>query len=224
MAEQLIFDLPVRTSLGRGDFFVSEANLLAVSRVDASESWPNGKLILVGPAGAGKTHLAHVWAEREGGEVLSAQSLQSLDVGGVDTSLALDDGDRLASEFEPLVFHLHNHLASAGLPFLVTARQAPMRWATSLPDLKSRMEATDSARIDPPDDALLSAVLMKLFADRQVAVSPATITWLTTHMDRSFAEAQRVVAEIDAQALAEGRKVTRDLAARVLDNTPKSGP
>ena len=86
------------------------------------------------------------------------------------------------------------------------------------------MEATDSARIDPPDDALLSAVLMKLFADRQVAVSPATITWLTTHMDRSFAEAQRVVAEIDAQALAEGRKVTRDLAARVLDNTPKSGP
>ncbi len=220
MAEQLTFDLPVRASLGRGDFFVSDANALALARVDGFQTWPNGKLVLVGAEGAGKTHLAHVWAGEVGAGMVAARDLGALDIGGVATSMVVDDADRTLPEDEAVLFHLHNHLASNGLSLLVTARTAPTRWSTALPDLRSRMEAAEVARIEPPDDALLTAVLMKLFNDRQIVVSPATITWLTTHMDRSFAEAQRVVAALDARALAEGRKVTRDLAQEVLDKGP----
>ena len=224
MAEQLTFELPVRASLRRGDFFVSEANALALARLDAHETWPNGKLVLVGPEGAGKTHLAHVWAGDATAKMITAQDLCALDVGAVTSPMVVDDADQTAPDDETALFHLHNHLAAMGLPLLLTGRTAPSRWSTALPDLRSRMEAAEVARIDPPDDALLTAVLMKLFNDRQLIVSPATIAWLTTHMDRSFSAALRVVADLDARALAEGRKVTRDLAQEILDKGPGDGP
>lgn len=220
MAQQLTFDLAVRPSLGRGDFFVSTANHLALARLDSPGTWPNGKLVLTGPKGAGKTHLAHVWAEQEAARLVTGAELAQLDIGSIDTAVAVDDADQLGAEGETALFHLHNHLAAQSRHLLLASRAAPSRWSIALPDLRSRMEAAEVIGIDPPDDALLSAVLMKLFADRQIDVTPATIAWLTTHMDRSFAEAQRIVALLDAQALAEHRNVTRDFAQQVLDKDP----
>lgn len=224
MVRQLILDLPVRTSLDRGDFFVSVVNQLALSRLEEPATWPDGKLVLVGPEGAGKTHLAHIWAEQERARFMRPPDLERLDIGSIDESVALDDADRIESTAERALLHLHNQVAASGHCLLLTARRAPRYWKVGLPDLRSRMEATDVARIDAPDEALLAAVLMKLFADRQNAVTPSAISWLARHMDRSFAEAQRIVAAIDARALAERRKVTRDLAADVLDKHRDKGP
>lgn len=224
MVRQLILDLPVRTSLDRGDFFVSVVNQLALSRLEEPATWPDGKLVLVGPEGAGKTHLAHIWAEQEGARLVQPPDLERLDIGSIDESVAIDDADRIESAAEGALLHLHNQVAASGHCLLLTARRAPRYWKVGLPDLRSRMEATDVARIDAPDEALLAAVLMKLFADRQNAVTPSAISWLARHMDRSFAEAQRIVAAIDARALAERRKVTRDLAADVLDKHRDKGP
>ena len=224
MVQQLILDLPVRTSLDRGDFFVSEVNQLALTRLEETATWPNGKMVLVGPEGAGKTHLAHIWAEQEGAHLIQPPDLERLDIGSIEESVALDDADRVEGSAERALLHLHNQVAASGHCLLLTARRAPRYWKVGLPDLRSRMEATDVARIDAPDEALLAAVLMKLFADRQNAVTPSAISWLTRHMDRSFAEAQRIVAAIDARALAKRRKVTRDLAAEVLDKYRHKGP
>lgn len=224
MVQQLILDLPVRTSLDRGDFFVSEVNQLALARLEETATWPNGKMVLVGPEGAGKTHLAHIWAEQEGAHLIQPPDLERLDIGSIEESVALDDADRIEGSAERALLHLHNQVAASGHCLLLTARRAPRYWKVGLPDLRSRMEATDVVRIDAPDEALLAAVLMKLFADRQNAVTPSAISWLTRHMDRSFAEAQRIVAAIDARALAERRKVTRDLAAEVLDKYRHKGP
>ncbi|MCV6592899.1 MAG: DnaA/Hda family protein [Silicimonas sp.] len=220
MARQLTFDLAARPALGRGDFFVSEANALALARLDASATWPNGKLVLTGPEGAGKTHLAHVWAGDSGAAMVELDDLPGLAIGEIASPIVVEDADRLGRAAETPLFHLHNHLAAHGLPLLLTAERAPSRWDIALPDLRSRLEAAEIARISAPDDALLAAVLMKLFADRQITVAPAIISWLTTRMDRSFAEARRIVTELDARALAEGRKVTRDLAAAVLHDRP----
>lgn len=225
MAEQLTFDLPVRTSRDRGDFFVSEANRLAVARLEDTGSWPGGKLALVGPEGSGKSHLAHVWAEVEGGEVVTPEALVGRDIAGIDHAVAVDvtATDRRGAVAEETLFHLHNHMAAQGLPLLMVARTPPARWDVALPDLKSRMQATDVVEIGPPDDALLAAVLVKLFADRQLQVAPAVIAWLTARMDRSFAGAQSLVAALDEAALAEGRAVTTALARRVMDNRPNEG-
>ena len=216
MAEQLTFDLVTRPSLGRGDFFVSSANELAVARLDMTATWPNLKLVLVGPEGAGKTHLAQVWAKAEGAVILEPDAVADFDTAALASPVVVDDADRLTPESETALFHLHNHAAALGQALLLTARTPPSRWTTALPDLRSRMEAAEVARIGTPDDALLAAVLVKNFSDRGVVPPAKLVPYLVTHMERSFAAAEAVVAELDRKALAERRAITRHLATQLF--------
>lgn len=225
MARQLTFDLPVRPALGREDFFVAPANALAVAALDAPQAWPGGKMLLTGPAGAGKTHLALVWAARTGAPVLEAGALAGAGLPEAE-ALAVENAEDVAGrpDLETALFHLHNHMAARRGLLLLTASSVPRDWGLALPDLQSRMEATAIARLQPPDNALLGAVLVKLFADRQLKVSPGLIRWLVRRMDRSFATARRVVAALDAAALATRRPITRALAAEILDSRGKVAP
>lgn len=224
MAQQLAFDLPARTALGREDFFVSPANAAALGALDAPGRWPQGRMLLLGPAGAGKTHLTALWAGERGAKVIGARDLRRDAVPGLVAAgtVVVEDAETLAGlpEAEAALFHLHNLAAAEGALLLLTAACQPRDWGLALPDLASRMAAMARAEIAPPDDALMAAVLVKLFADRQITVSPALITWLIARIDRSLAEARRVVAALDAAALAGGGRVSRALAQRVLDTRP----
>ena len=82
---------------------------------------------------------------------------------------------------------------------------------------------TPSVTLAPPDDALLQAVLLKLFADRQITPLPSLIPWLLKRMDRSFAEAGRLVAALDDRALATGRPLGPKLAGELLDAPEEEG-
>ena len=225
MGEQLTFDLPVRPALGREDFFASPANALAVTTLDQPELWPNGKLLLIGPEGAGKTHLAMVFAARTGAQVIGAGNLAAADLPEA-AALVIENADTVAGDTaaETALFHLHNHMTGRGGLLLLTAARAPRDWGLTLPDLQSRMEATASATLLPPDDALLGAVLVKLFADRQLQVAPGFIRWLVRRIDRSFATARAVVAALDAEALATKRPINSTLAATLLDSDGKVAP
>ena len=220
MSRQLAFDLPSGEAFRRADFYTSPANAQALAAVEAWQDWPGGKLVLVGPAGAGKTHLAHIWATLARAEVISAAKLVEADLHDLAQGpVAVEDADRIAGdrEAEVALFHLHNLLDGRGL--LVTAASPPRDWLLGLPDLLSRMQAAPMAQLEPPDDTLLSAVLIKLFADRQIVVPPNLISYLVSRMDRSIAAAREWVKFLDARALALGRPVTRALAAEVLDLT-----
>lgn len=219
MSEQLVFDLPVRTALGRGDFFVSPANAMALQALEGWAAWPLGKLILSGPEGAGKTHLARVWAAMAGAEVIAATDLQDADVPRLATSgtVVVEDVPRLAATpAETTLFHLHNMILAEGGRLLLTGRDVPGRWGIALPDLDSRLRGTQLVEIAPPDDALLARLFCKLFADRQLAPPPRVISYLSQHSERSFAGVERVVAEIDRVSLTGKRAITLPLARDVL--------
>lgn len=222
MARQLSFDLPAKTALGREDFFVSPANALAVAMISAT-SWPGNKLVLSGPAGAGKTHLAHVWAAETGGRILQASDLRHDDVPDLARMpIAVEDVPLIAGDLEQqkTLFHLHNLVLAEGHPLLMTGRLTPKFWALPLADLQSRVEGAHHVALDPPDDALLGAVLAKLFVDRQLNPGPDVIAYLVKHMDRRFESAADVVSQLDQLALAEKRDITRALAIRVLNTAP----
>lgn len=220
---QLTFELPARPALGREDFFVSPANATALAAIEGWRDWPGGKLVLTGPEGAGKTHLAHVWAGLAEGRLLTPEDVAARGPDSTATGpTVLEDAGRGAMPEEAL-FHLHNLMTERGHPLLITARRPVRDWALTLPDLTSRLSAITSVALAPPDDALLSAVLVKQFADRQISVPPALIPYLAARIERSFEAARRVVDRLDAVALAERRAVTQRLAARVLeeDATPR---
>lgn len=215
MIRQLAFDLPSTAAMTREDFFVAPSNALALQTVENWDSWPGRKLLLVGPDGAGKTHLARIWAVMVNAVVLSAEDLAEADVARLAGRFAVvEDADRIGPA-ETQLFHLHNLVTSSGA-LLLTARTPPRDWGLRLPDLISRMQATPLAHLDAPDDALLSAVLVKLFADRQVAVPANLIPYLVSRMPRSIGAARALVGELDARALALGRPITRALAGEIL--------
>jgi chromosomal replication initiation ATPase DnaA len=218
MAEQLTLDLPVRAARGREDFFVSPANAVALAQLDDWKNWPQNKLVLVGPKGAGKTHLAHVWATATGASIVPANQLVQTEIPDLSGAVVVEDADQIAGqpEAENALFHLHNLVLAEGGYLLLTARNAPHYWSTALPDLRSRMEATATATVNAPDDALLTALLIKLFSDRQLPVSAKLIAYLLPRIDRSFVAAADIVAKLDQAALASGRKISEKLAGELL--------
>jgi chromosomal replication initiation ATPase DnaA len=202
----------------RAHFFVAPSNALALAAVEGWQTWPGRKLLLVGPEGAGKTHLAHIWAAQAQATILPAETLAQTDIASLSArTVVVEDADRIAGTDEAQLFHLHN-LVTTGAALLLTARTPPRGWNLALPDLVSRMQATQIARLEAPDDTLLSAVLVKLFADRQVAVPVNLIHYLVSRMPRSIGAARALVAALDARALAAGRPITRALAGEVLDS------
>jgi len=221
MPEQLSFDLPSVPAVGRDDFFVSSANETSVALIEHWHAWPANKLLLCGPAGSGKSHLAHVWAALSGAMIITADDLGGADVAALARHcVVIEDADRIAGirTSEEALFHLHNLVLAEGHSLLITAQSSARSWGLILPDLASRVEATTSATLQEPDDALLSAVMMKLFADRQLLPTPEVIPYLTRRIPRSFTAAQQVVAQLDHAALTTKRPINRALAALVLDN------
>jgi chromosomal replication initiation ATPase DnaA len=181
--------------------------------------WPERRLALFGPAGCGKSHLLHIWATRTGGTLLTGQTLtgQTLaDLNGVPErgALALDDADTVMDE--KLLFHLLNTARDRGLALLLSGRFAPSRWPVRLPDLSSRLRAITAVEIRQPSDDLLTALLMRLLADRQLAVTQAVQEWLLLRLPRSPSALREAVVRLDRASLASGSAITRSLAAKVL--------
>lgn len=221
MAQQLTFDLPAETALGRGDFFVSPSNAVAVDTIQTWHDWPQGKLLLIGPEGSGKTHLAHVWAGMTGAMIIAAKDLPQAEISALAASaVVVENADEIAgnAEAEQALFHLHNLAQSNRSALLLTAQKLPARWNLSLPDLQSRIQGSAMVSIQPPDDELLAAVLIKLFADRQLAVEADLVSYLISRMERSFVGASRTVTALDHAALTQKRRMNRTLAGEVLDD------
>lgn len=226
MSDQLRFDLPHHPAMGRDDFFASEANRVALSGIEDWGHWPLAKAILIGPEGAGKTHLAHVWARLSGAAIVAAEGVAAQTETLTEaTALVVEDADRIAGDpsAEEALFHVHNALGQRGSALLITAREPPALWGLGLPDLSSRMAQAMLLRMEAPDDALLSAVMLKLSADRGLAVRPATLAYAAARIDRSFAAAARFVDALDAAAIDGQRAPTRELARRVLQSSAEYG-
>jgi chromosomal replication initiation ATPase DnaA len=215
--EQLVFELPHRTAMDLEDFLVSESNAAAVALVDRWPDWPIGAAVLVGPNGSGKTHLANVWLKRAGGTQFEASAISREAVPAIASAGALLIEDVQKITDEAALFHLLNLVREQRLQILLTTDTVPGDLAIALPDLRSRLKALPLATIEPPDDALLRAVLVKLFADRQLSVEPHLLDYVLVRMERSMFAAERFVAEADRRALVLQRRVTRSIAAATLD-------
>ena len=213
---QLALALPHAESFARDDFLIGASNKAALGMIERWPDWPDRALALVGPEGAGKSHLASIWADIAGARRVSARALGETDLPAALATGTLVIEDASARVDERALFHLLNLMRQEEAFVLITTRTAPASWSIALPDLTSRLRAVPAIDLKSPDDTLLRAVLVKLFADRQLAVDESLIGYLATRIERSFAGARAAVEELDREALRQKRPVTRALAAETL--------
>ena len=214
---QLAFALPHGESLSRDNFLEGPANAAALALVDSWPDWPNRVMLLVGPEGSGKSHLAAIWAEQTGARSTSAHLLTAAEVPSQLATGALVVEDLKPAEFdERALFHLLNLAREESASVLITARVPVVSLNIELRDLKSRLRAIPAVELLPPDDRLFRALIVKFCADRQMTVDESVIGFLATQIERSVVAARRAVELLDSEALRLGRPVTRILAVELL--------
>jgi chromosomal replication initiation ATPase DnaA len=214
---QFVFDWGARPGLGAEDFLVGESNAAAVALVDRWPDWVKSSALVVGPPQSGKSHLAHVWQLRSNATMLVAHDLSEEQVPDLmhGPALVVEDIDRGIGS-EQALFHLLNLAEEQRTSLLLTSRAPAGELDVVLPDLRSRLRALAVTSIGAPDPTLLTAVLVKLLADRQIAVAPAIVHYMAREVDRSIAAAVRLVETIDRLSLATRRPITRLLAGEAL--------
>lgn len=216
---QLAFALPHAESLTRDNFLEGPANAAGLALIDSWPDWPNRIMLLVGPEGSGKSHLAAIWAEEAGARLTSAHALTAAAVPGALATGALVVEDLKSSDFdERALFHLMNLAREDEALVLITARVPPSTFEIELRDLRSRLRAVPTVSLLPPDDQLFRALIVKFCADRQLTVDESVVSYLTTRIERSYAAVRKAVELLDTEALRLGRPVTRALAAELLRN------
>ncbi|MDR3424619.1 MAG: DnaA/Hda family protein [Alphaproteobacteria bacterium] len=220
--QQIPLPLPHDAAMGADDFLVTSCNREAAAWVGKWPDWPAHGLILTGPAGCGKTHLLHLWLAKSGGALVTLDELIAQDCVSLTAktqAIALDDADAVAGhdKAEESLFHLYNHLQSIHGWLLLTMTRGAGLAPIVLPDLRSRLLTLPAAALHDPDDALLEALIVKQFRDRQVALDAEVVAYLAPRMPRDAAGIRDLVERLDRAALAAGRKISIALARNVLE-------
>jgi chromosomal replication initiation ATPase DnaA len=220
-ARQLTLDWPHDPSYAREDFLEAPGNAEALRAILSWANWPGRMLMLVGPRGAGKSHLGAIWARKAAARVVVAEALSRAPLVELAAAKALliEDADRVGAE-EAALFHLLNLARESGAHLLLTARGQPDGWGLKTADLVSRLRLAPIVSLGAPDLDLTQAVLFKLFSDRQLMVDPSVVSYVALRIERSLDAARAIVAALDREALAQGKRVTRAMAAQFLRDEP----
>ena len=222
---QLLLALEHAESFAREDFLEGPSNVTALTLVESWPDWPSRIMALTGPEGAGKSHLASIWAETSGARRMSARHLTETEV-----PAALATGALVLEDLEPgafderALFHLINLTREEQAFVLVTGREPSANFGVSIPDLSSRLRAIPAVALQPPSDALLRLVMVKLAADRQIALDESVVAFLANRIERSFAAVRAAVARLDEESMRRQRPVTRALASELFRDAAATMP
>jgi chromosomal replication initiation ATPase DnaA len=201
MSEQILLPLeftsPIITS---DDFIVGLSNLNAFNAISQPYSWPDSRLMVMGEAKSGKTALANIWAHKNGAVFYS--SLEKLQDENPQNCI-IDNLEFFNSEQE--LFHAINYTMQQRITLLITAGTIP---CFKLPDLRSRIAATQKVLIHQPDEELIKALLLKKFANLQIEVDTGVVEYIISRIERSFEAVFMVVEQLNLYSLRHKKPIT----------------
>jgi chromosomal replication initiation ATPase DnaA len=212
---QLPLEFGHTASLAEADFVIGDGNRLAYAHIASYPGWPGPLTLIVGPAKAGKSHLARIFSDRSGARTPPPEALEDLARIGGRAPLVIEDVDRPIYD-EAALFHLLNQSMRDGRPVLMTAREPVSAWPYQTEDLRSRARLAALLTVAAADDMQLSQMFAKLYSDRQIVVEPKVVAYLVARMERSPEEVVALADLTDRLALARGTAITRSVAADAL--------
>lgn len=220
MRSQLPLGFSPADGFHRRDFVVSGPNLDAFTRLEAWPGREGGAIALIGPPASGKSYLAALWAQRVGAHVQQGAASTAESLAGSSPFVVSEDVDK---GFDAAaLFHMINRGMRPGAGLLLTAQTAPSHWPTALPDLRSRLNAMPVLRLDEPDEAILEGMLQKAFRARRIRPPQELLSYLVLRLERSARAAEAAVEQLDREASAKNRPVSRALAIRLFGESSAS--
>jgi chromosomal replication initiation ATPase DnaA len=219
---QTILELGGPPAHDRASLLMSHSNAEAVRWIDRWPDWPTHALAISGPPASGKTHLGEIWRLQAQADIVTPATLTAdllADIAARPRNVVLENADAIPGnpDLEQALFHLYNLQKETRRSLLLIGRLSPALWTVGLPDLASRLGAIPIVGIDQPDDELLTMLLAKLFADRQLVVPPDVLSYLLPRMERSFGAAEKIAADLDDLSLTHKRPLTVSLARMALE-------
>ena len=225
IAEQLIFNLNRQGKVGLENFYISKSNQVAVKTIKRWEDWPAKKLLLMGPSGSGKSHLADFWTRTTKARTLEINEISDFNLEELNNNsgFVIDDVDQIRmfnkndkDRIEEKLFHLLNFSAQASCFLMMTSSAPITSWGLKLSDLISRLATIAVVELFPPDDDLLIAVLLKQFDDKQIKVSPEVVLFVSKRINRTFESIREFVNLADHLTLKNKRDVTIPFVSEIL--------
>ncbi len=213
--------------LGEEDFMITACNQTAYLAVKTWPNWQHFALNIYGPKSSGKSHLAHIWITTIQNSlprpiqipILNAHSINMKNINKLTSQhpyLVIEELD--ANINEEAFFHLYNNYNTPKTNILFTSELPLSKLSLKLPDLRSRLNIVPNAEIHQPDDEMLTALVAKLFNDRQIIISQEILDYILKYSERSFAYITKLVAEIDEISWIYGRAVSIPIVKEAIDN------
>ena len=117
----------------------------------------------------------------------------------VNENIILDNYENLVEE--RLLYSLFN-LVDVDNKFLIINSIIPINEIKyKLQDLNSRCKNCLFAKIDPPDDDLIFALILKNFSDRQIKIEKKLIDYIIKRIDRSYGKIYEFIYKVDELSL-----------------------
>jgi chromosomal replication initiation ATPase DnaA len=204
---QLIIPLEFKPDFVDDDFVCDSSNIEAYKAIRKTDLWPEKRLMIVGDAGSGKSHLATVWAHAQ-----NAEFYHHLTTPSFTRPIVIEDINSLYDEYQ--LFHFLNSASQASIPILLTAKSVPQY---KTPDLMSRIDACYKVLIKEPSTDLLKAVLLKSLCDRQIKIPPEVLDYITVRMTRNFAYIQKLASNLDKISAQEKRSITIPFVKKIME-------
>ncbi len=196
-------------SSGQDNFIVSLCNINAYNAIIKQKLWPNNRILILGEAGSGKSHLAKIWAQKIGAKFFKEPFERLYDISC--TAAIVEDVDTLDKDDE--LFHLINYCSEQRIDLMMTARCMPK---SELQDLRSRLNATHKILIKSPDDELVKILLYKYFSINQIHVDADVFDYIRSRIERSFSAITHFAELFNTMSLKQKRPITIPFVKSIL--------
>ena len=229
--KQYLLKFAPKAYLGEEDFLVTSCNEVAYKAIKLWPYWQHFALNIFGPQSSGKTHLAHIWINRIQKSLekpidiplLNAQNINMKNFNKfINTYQYLVIENISADINEEAFFHLYNGFNVPEKFILFTSEQPLAKLPLKLADLHSRLNTVPTAEILKPDDEMLTALIAKLFNDRQITISQEILDYILNYAERSFDYIAKLVEEIDEISWIYGRAVSIPIVKEAINNLQKN--
>ena len=212
----MLLDFDIKKNFNDHDYYVSDSNYFAFNLIDKWPRWEKRILNISGDKFSGKTHLANIFKLKSSALFLNENQIND----DLFKKIKLHECiivDGFSNSIDEKLTYAILNLVDQDSKYLLINSETPLGEINfNLPDLASRSKNLLHAKIDPPDDDLIFAIILKNFSDRQIKLEKKIIEFIINRIDRSYSKISEFIYKIDELSLKKKKPINLKTIKEIL--------